>query len=109
MGAPDWGLSDGAQVNVEESKLGDGYVFRQAKGLNHKRSGWSPSWTNLDPVLAQVVYDWLDARRKLVPVRWLHPVRNVYFQVTVEDVTLTWDVWNNATLSITFEQDFNPV
>lgn len=105
---PDWNLADGAVVDITESKLGDGFVFRMANGINHNRGGWSPTWSSLSPAMGQGLYDWLNARRKLVPVRWTHPIRNTQIQVTIEDVTLTWDEWDNAVLSVQFQQDFNP-
>lgn len=109
MGTPDWGLADKAQADIEETKLGDGYVFRQARGLNFIRSAFSPTWPNLPPALGQQAYDWLNLRRKLVPIRWRHPIRDTYIQVTIEDVTITWDEYNNAVLSLELQQDFNPV
>lgn len=109
MELPDWNFGDRAEADIEESVLGDGYVFRQARGLNFKKGSWSPVWSNLDPVKGQALYDWLLARLKLVTIQWVHPVRNTVLKVTVEDVSLVWDQWNNAILSVSFKQSFNPV
>jgi phage-related protein len=109
MELPDWNFGERPEVKVEESELGDGYVFRQAQGLNFKKGTWQPVWSNLDPVKAQALYDWLLERVKLVTVQWTHPVRNTVLKVTIEDVSLVWDQWNNAILSVSFKQSFNPV
>lgn len=105
---PDYGLSSSPEANVEETALGDGYVFREAVGINYLRDSWSPTWSSLDPAVAQSTYLWLRARLKLTPFLWFHPVEHVQYQVVCSSVTKTDDTWGNATLSATFVQDFNP-
>lgn len=109
MELPDWNFGDRPEAAIEENTLGDGYMFRKAQGLNFKKGNWSPTWSNLDPVKAQALYDWLEARLKLVTIRWVHPVRDKELKVTIEDVSLVWDQYNNAVLSVSFKQSFNPV
>ena len=109
MEDPDWNFGDKGEATIEENTLGDGYVFRKAKGLNFKKGSWSPTWSNLDPVKGQALYDWLFARLKLDTIRWVHPVRNTELKVTIEEVSLVWDQYNNAVLSVSFKQSFNPV
>lgn len=105
---PDWGFKDSTDADVQESSLGDGYVFREPSGLNYLRRTWSPSWSNLDPDVAEYLYDFLEARLKLTPMKWVHPTRGTTVQVTARTIELTWDQWNNGVLDVTFEQDFNP-
>jgi phage-related protein len=109
MPTPDWGLSTDLSVNVEKTRLGDGYVFRQAVGINYKTESFSPSWSNLEPEPAEFLYQWLKERVDLIPFLWAHPVTGKIYQVIATGVNKTDDQWNNAVLSVTFEQDHNPV
>lgn len=109
MPSPDWGLSTDLSTDIEEIKLGDGYVVRQPKGLNFRSESFSPSWSDLDPAPGQFIYDWLKARADLVPFRWVHPVTGAVYQVIARGPKISYDTWNNAVVSVTFEQDFNPV
>ena len=105
---PDWGFSESPTTDINESRLGDGYVFREPKGLNFRRTTWQPSWSSLGVVEGEAAYDWLFAREKLIPFLWQHPLTGAMHQVVCQSVSKNYDTWGNVVLNATFEQDFNP-
>lgn len=105
---PDWGFNVEPEANVEEVKLGDGYVYREPIGLNYLKEKFNPVWSSLDPEEGRPVYQWLMSRLKLKPFLWNHPVSGEQYQVVCQSVSITDDTWGNVVLSATFEQDFNP-
>lgn len=105
---PDWGLDVGTEADVDEIKLGDGYVSRRPKGINFLKDSWSPTWSSLDVEVARTTHKWLRARLKWKPFMWLHPVDLVQVQVVCLSVKLTYNQFNDEILTATFEQDFNP-
>lgn len=109
MPAPDWGFSSNPQADVTKTKLGDGYEFREPKGLNYKSETFQPVWSNLDPAIGQSAYDWLFERLDLLAFRWQHPVTNKMYQVLAGDLSIEYDVFNNAIVKVTLTQDFNPL
>lgn len=109
MPAPDWGFASTPQANVTKTKLGDGYEFREAKGLNYRSETFQPVWSNLDPTLGQTVYDWLFERLDLKAFKWKHPVTNKMYQVLAGELSIEFDVFNNAIVKVTLTQDFNPL
>jgi len=105
---PDYGLEDTPEADIDEVKMGDGYVFRRPKGLNYLKYTWPLKWNTLEVADAREVYAWLKARLKLVPFHWTHPITGVVYQVTCQEVKLTYNEFNDEILTATFEQDFNP-
>lgn len=105
---PDWGFNESPTTNVTESRLGDGYVFREPNGINFRRTTWQPGWSSLEKAEGESTYDWLKARQRLIPFLWQHPLTGVMYQVVCQEVAKTYDTWNNVVLTTTFEQDFNP-
>lgn len=105
---PDWGFSDDVDANVEQVSLGDGYTFREAKGLNHLKDSWSPKWSNLDDAVGLSTYAFLRQRLKLIPFLWTHPITAVQYKVVCQSAKLEHDTYGNAVLSATLERDFNP-
>lgn len=109
MPTPDWGFASTPKADVTRTKLGDGYEFREAKGLNYRSESFQPSWSNLDPTLGQTVYGWLFQRLELNAFKWKHPVTNKMYQVVASDLSIEYDVFNNAVVKVTLTQDFNPL
>lgn len=85
--APDWGLTDNVEADVEEQKLGDGYELVRPKGINYLRESWSPSWTFLTKEESDAMYQWLRARLKVTPFLWTHPVTKVVHKVRCNGVS----------------------
>lgn len=108
MPKPDWGFKESPQADIQEDKLGDGYVFREPKGINHIKRSFPMTWSELDPDVAEEAYDWLLPMLALKPLRIVHPVRGTVHQVILDSIDLTYDVYNNAVLNATFTEDFNP-
>ena len=106
---PAWGLEDDPQADVDEVKMGDGYVLRRPKGINFLSESWSPSWDSLEAAVALSTHLWLKARLKITPFAWTHPVTGVVFQVICTSAKLSYNQYNDYILTATFEQDFNPV
>lgn len=109
LGSPDWGFKETPEANTNEDELGDGYVFREPKGINHIKRSVPMVWSNLDEDVALEAYDWLLPKLKLDPVRVMHPTRNQIIQVILESMDITYDTWGNAILNVSFKEDFNPV
>lgn len=109
MPDPDWGFKESPQAKVNEQELGDGYVFREPKGLNHIKRTFPMTWSELDEQVAEAAYDWLLPKLKLTPIRIKHPVRGTTHQVVIDSLDITYDTYNNAVLNLTVTEDFNPV
>lgn len=107
--SPDWGLSSAPSANVSKSKLGDGYEFREPKGLNFRSESFQPTWSSLDPGPAQQAYEWLFQRLELYAFMWAHPVTLKVYQVIASNLSIEFDTYGNAILKVTFTQDFNPI
>lgn len=105
--APDWGLQSSPTADIEEQKLGDGYVLRRAKGLNHLRESWTPSWSFLTEAEAESNYAWLKQRMHLTPFLWTHPTENIAYKVVCKSVSKVVTDVGIFALRATFEQDFN--
>lgn len=105
---PDYGLEDAPEADIDEVKMGDGYVLRRPKGINYIKHTWPMKWDSLEVAVARSTYAWLLARLKLTPFNWTHPVTGVVFQVTCQEVKLAYNQFNDEILTATFEQDFNP-
>lgn len=109
MPNPDWGFKESPEAKVDEAEMGDGYVFRQPKGINHIKRTFPMTWSELSPEIGERAYDFLLPMLKVYPLRIAHPVRGYLIQVTLESLDLTYDTWDNAVLNATFKEDFNPV
>ena len=105
--APDWGLESSPEADVEEQKLGDGYVLRRPNGINHLRESWSPSWSFLDHVECQATYNWLKARLKSKAFLWAHPTDGTLYKVVCESVSRVVADVGIFALRARFVQDFN--
>lgn len=108
LGQPDWGFKHDPTADVEVVKLGDGYEFREPKGLNHISTAFQPVWSNLDPLVATAAYEDLLPDLKLRERLWIHPLTGATWKVIPEALSLEYDTWGNAILSITWRQGFNP-
>lgn len=106
---PAYGLEDAPEADVDEVKMGDGYVLRRPKGINYIKNTWNPSWDSLEDTVARSTYAWLLARLMITPFQWTHPVTGVVYQVVCKAVKLSYNAFNDEILTATFEQDFNPV
>lgn len=106
---PAYGLEDAPEADIDEVKMGDGYVFRRPKGLNYIKHTWPLTWDSLEVAQARSTHAWLRERLKLTAFKWTHPVTGVVYQVTCQEVKLTYNQYNDEILTATFEQDFNPV
>lgn len=107
--APDWGLTDNVDARVEKQELGDGYVLMRPKGINYLVDSWNPTWTMLEPQVADEIYDWLRPRLKLTPFLWKHPETNTLHQVTCESLSLARTDYGIAVVSASFVKNFNMV
>ena len=105
---PDWGFKETPDVEVSVNKLGDGYESRELIGLNPVKKTYEPEWSVLDEAVAQAAYEFILARLKWKAVLWTHPVTGVVLKVVAQSVSITYDTFNNAVLSITFKTDHNP-
>lgn len=105
--APDWGLESNPEADVEEQKLGDGYILRRAKGINHIRESWSPSWGFLEHIECQATYNWLKQRLKLEPFLWVHPTDGTVYKVVCQSVSMVVSDVGIYALKANFVQDFN--
>lgn len=79
--APDWGLTDDVEANVEEQKLGDGYELIRPKGINYLTQSWAPVWTFLSKEESNSMYQWLKARLMVTPFLWTHPITGTVHKV----------------------------
>lgn len=107
--SPDWGFSTDSSANVQAIRLGDGYEYREPKGLNFRSESFQPVWSNLDVATAEKVYDFLFARQSLTAFKWVHPVTGKTYQVLASGLSKEYDTFNNAIIKVTFTQDFNPL
>lgn len=107
--APDWGFASTPRADVTKIKMGDGYEFREPKGLNFRSETFQPVWSNLDVTTGQAAYDWLFIRLDLTAFMWKHPVTNKMYQVLASELGIEFDVFNNAIVKVTLTQDFNPL
>lgn len=105
---PDWGLEVDTEADIDEVVLGDGYVVRRPKGLNHLKDSWSPTWSGLEVAVARSTHAWLRERLNRTPFKWTHPVSGLEVQVICKSVKLTYNQFNDEILNATFTQDFNP-
>lgn len=109
IGTPDWGLAITPTANVERSKLGDGYEYREPKGINHVSESFQPIWSSVPPAAALIAYKFLRDRLEWKAFMWVHPVTQVTYQVVASALSLEHDEFDNAVLKVTFTQDFNPI
>lgn len=110
---PDWGLSSTPDADIEEQKLGDGYILRRPKGINYLRESWSPSWSMLERGDWESTYKFLKDRLALTPFLWEHPTETdslgnpVVYRVVCNKVTKVESDVGMLGLSASFTQDFN--
>lgn len=104
---PDWGFTSTPEADIDEQKLGDGYILRRPKGINHIRDKWSPSWGFLTEAQTDSTYDWLKARLKLTPFLWKHPTEGTTYKVICTSVSKVAADVGLYSLKANFEQDFN--
>lgn len=105
--APDWGLTDKVEANVEEQELGDGYELIRPKGINHLRESWSPSWSFLDKEQSNAMYQWLKPRLKTKAFLWTHPVTEEVIKVRCTAVSRSATDVGLYSVQITLRQTFN--
>lgn len=105
--APDWGLTDAVTADVEEQVLGDGYVLRRPKGINHLRESWSPNWSFLGRQESLDMYAWLKARLSLHAFLWQHPETLVTYKVVCKSIQRVSADVGLYSIQAQFEQDFN--
>lgn len=108
LGTPDWGFKESPEADVDVIPLGDGYESREPKGLNWIKDSYEPTWSSLETAPAQQAYEFLRARLKLKAVMWNHPVTGQPVKVVPQAVSINYDTYNNAILSVTFKRDHNP-
>lgn len=110
---PDWGLSSNPEADIEEQKLGDGYIVRRPKGLNYIKESWSPSWGMLEREDWSNTYEWLKSRLNLTTFLWNHPTEEVspgvpkQYKVVCTKLSKVESDVGIFGLSATFVQDFN--
>ena len=103
----DWGLQDDLEADIEEYKLGDGYILRRPKGLNHLRGSWTPKFSFLTKQQSIDMYSWIKPRLKLTPFIWKHSDTGELIQVTCQSISrVTTDVDVYA-IQLKLEEDFN--
>jgi phage-related protein len=105
--APDWGLQDSVEADVETQQLGDGYVLRRPKGINYLRETWDPSWSHLSQIEAEDTYAWLKARLHMAPFLWTHPTSNMEYKVVCTSAGKVASDVGLFAVRATFVQDFN--
>lgn len=105
--APDWGLTDNIEAEVEEQVLGDGYRLRRPKGINYLRESWTPSWGFLGRQESINMYQWLKARLSVTPFYWQHPETLETVKVICSNVARVSSDVGIYSLKATFVQDFN--
>lgn len=105
---PDWGYSLEPEVDVQEYKLGDGYVIREPKGLNYIRDVFSPTWSSLTLDEGNEAYAFLKPKLKWDPFWYTDVTTGARYKVICDSARLTYDEWNNTVLAVTLKQDFNP-
>ena len=108
IGTPDWGFGTDTEARVAVSSFGDGYELRRPDGINHLTDSWSPSWTSLDPSVADATYQWLRQRMKWKAFLWMHPTKNVQIQVVCESASVADEEFGRSTLRMNIRQDHNP-
>lgn len=106
--APDWGLATDHTADVEEIKLGDGYVLRRPKGINHLRQSWSPGYSNLTLKEHEDMVAWLRPRLNLTPFLWQHPTSKIWHQVVCTKLRAAISEYNICPVNFDIEEDFNP-
>lgn len=106
--AADWGLTDNVEADVEEHKLGDGFVLRMPNGINYIRESWNPKYSHLSKAEADAMYSWLKTRLKLTPFMWLHPETKNMHKVICKSVSRVTSDIDIHVVSMTLEEDFNP-
>ena len=106
---PDWGLQDQPTADIDEVTLGDGYVLRRPKGINYIRSTWNPSYSFLTEEEQTQLVNWIRPRLGYVPFKWEHPVSQQVYQVICTGLKHAATDVGIFPVSLTLEQDFNPV
>ena len=103
----DWGLQDSVEANIEEHELGDGYVLRRPKGINHLRESWSPKFSFLTKQESQDMYAWIKPRLNLTPFMWKHPDTKEMRQVVCKSISrVTTDI-DIYVIQLELVEDFN--
>lgn len=106
--APDWGLATDYTTDLEEITLGDGYILRRPKGLNHARQSWSPGYSNLTLQERDQMVAWLRPRLGMTPFLWQHPVSKVWHKVVCNKLRTTESEYNVHPVNFDLQEDFNP-
>lgn len=99
---------DKLKPRLRITPLGDGYVQREADGLNTLRHYFTVSFTGLSEIEKDSLINFVTARAGLEPFLWYHPGEKRYFQIICSEwqANLQHSHW---TVVVRFEEDFNPV
>lgn len=95
------------QIQIRESRFGDGYVQKVGLGLNGKSTNWNITVDgDYDEVIA--ARDFLDLHQGYQSFLWTPPSYQVPLRFTCKDYTENPHVGTQSRLTAVFEQVFFP-
>lgn len=103
---PDYGLSKTTSYRVKRDSFGDGYELRAKEVINQKASAYNLKWSGLTEAQKQVLEDFFDERGNVEAFLWDQMGQGDMRLVGVSDLKVTYDEYEDYTVSIEVKQDF---
>ncbi|ODN41045.1 phage tail protein [Piscirickettsia litoralis] len=100
--------SDRVKPRIRVTQLGDGYVQREADGLNTIQHFFTVAFVGLSEVNKDLLINFVQARAGIEPFLWYHPGEKRHYQMVCSEwqSTFEYPAWK---VGLRFEEDFNPV
>ncbi len=105
---PDYAPNKTVKAEISKVKFGDGYEQRYAKGLNSLRQSWPLNFNQRDGSEADAIEAFLIARGGVEAFDFAPPDGSPTIRVTCDTWTRVMEKGNHFTLTMTFEQVFEP-
>ena len=106
--APDYGASKASNPKVRTSEFGSGYSQRAVFGINQDPKVWSLTWQNRTTTDANLIEDFLEARKGVDTFDWSPPDETNSYKWICRSWAKTMPYSNLFNITATFEQAFEP-
>lgn len=104
---PDWNAQSNVTANISKVQFGDGYVQRQAKGMNPLVISWNLTFNNRTDAEIAAIVEFFEERFGVTAFTWIPPGGTL--------VKWTCSRWtpvkmgdNVGSISATFERQYEP-
>jgi phage-related protein len=105
---PDYSAQLTRTPNVKQIKFGDGYMQRQAQGMNTTPEAWDLTFSNRTQTEADAIDDFLSAANGIDSFDWTPPNEADPIKVICSSWQKTFVAAGATTITATFSQVFEP-